>query len=81
MFQNISNLISHSSLNTIYTSELLKSPNDIVFNVHQIPYTANKTQDIINIIQSYLNDKYKIIISLTNNEHLLSLQNWIKSFR
>ena len=56
--------------NLIHTSLLQTSDKDIVFNCKNIPYEVNKTNDVINIIHTYLNQNYSINISLAGKEHL-----------
>lgn len=80
MFQNISNLVGKTTSKTIFTSNFLQSTNDVSFDVRQVPFVASKSQDTANIIQNYLNDSYKIIISLTNDEHILTIREILNAF-
>ena len=54
----------------ITTSSLMSSNNDIVFNLRNIPYQANKFTDAINIIHTYLNQENTICLCLNNKEHV-----------
>ena len=44
--------------------------NDIVFNCKNVPFTASKDVDVINVIRSYLNENYHISVSLSNKNQL-----------
>ena len=65
--------------NLIHTSLLQTSDKDIVFNCKNIPYEVNKTNDVINIIHTYLNQNYSINISLAGKEHLNLMIDLLKS--
>ena len=68
MFEDIHRLINFKAC--ITTSELIKSEDDISFNIRAIPYQASKTNDAINIIRSYLNQEAYICLCLANHEHI-----------
>ena len=57
--------------NQVIATHLLQSNSgDIVFNCKNIPFESSKDVDSINIIRSYLNQNYRINISLASKEHL-----------
>ena len=68
IYQDITRLvdINHS----ITTSSLIDSPNAINFPVKNIPFQASKKSDAINIIFSYYNDGYQVVLALNNKEHI-----------
>lgn len=43
---------------------------DVDINIHSVPFFASKESDSLDIIHSYLNDGFKIIITLSNNDQL-----------
>ena len=71
IYQDLHNLINERSPKTIVTSNLIKSSSDINFGVKGVPYTANKSQDIVNIVESYLNDKFQVVINLQLQHRIL----------
>ena len=68
MFQDIHRLVNFNFCVT--TSELIESDKDVIFNYRNIPYTANKRSDAINIVRNYLNQEYIICLCLSNKEHI-----------
>lgn len=74
MYQDLNVLTSFKGKNIITTSELLQSSDDYVFDIRTIPYQASRKEDCLNIIQNYLNDEYKIIVSLDKSEHINLVQ-------
>ena len=56
--------------NLITTSSLKSNNEQLSFNAKQVPFVANKTNDVINVIHSYLNEDYKVIVALSSKEHL-----------
>ena len=56
--------------NLIHTSLLQSRESDITFNCKNVPFEAGKDLDVINILHTYLNQNYKVIISLASKEHL-----------
>ena len=59
---------------SITTSSLIDSPEAVAFPIKNIPYQASKTNDAINIIQSYLSDNYQIVLALNNKEHIFTIE-------
>ena len=69
-YQNIRTLLEGHSNRHLSTSVLPKTFDYLNFEIKGVPFQANKKSDAINIIRSYLNDNYQIIICLSANEHL-----------
>ena len=63
----------------ITTSSLIDSPDSITFPIRNIPFQASKTNDAINIIQSYLNDGYQVVLALNNKEHIFTVEQLLDS--
>ena len=63
----------------ITTSTLVDSPNAISYPVKNVPFQASKANDAINIIHSYLNDSYQIILALNNKEHIFTIEQLLNS--
>ena len=68
IYQDINRLVDFN--HSITTSSLLDSPNAISFPIKSIPFQASKKSDAINIIFSYYNDDYQVIVALNNKEHI-----------
>lgn len=56
--------------NLIKTKLLSDSSDDITFKCAPIPFSANKDIDALNIIRNYLNQEYKVNISLSSKDQL-----------
>jgi len=72
MFADIHKLVNFKSV--ITTSTLLMSSLDQTFNIRPVELQASKTTDALNIIQTYLNQNFKICLCLSNKEHLIIIQ-------
>ena len=59
---------NHSNL--IKTKLLSDSSDDITFKCVPVPFSANKDIDALNIIRNYLNQEYKVNISLSSKDQL-----------
>ena len=68
IYQDIHRLVDFN--HHITTSSFIDSPRDITFPVKNIPFQASKKADAINIIYSYINDGYQVILALSNKEHI-----------
>jgi len=62
-----------NSRSSIITTESSADEKCFEFNLKNIPYISSKEGDAINIIQSYLGEDYKILLSLSTSEQLLTL--------
>ena len=72
IYQDLNRLINVDEC--ITTSSLIDSPDAISYPLKSIPFQASKANDTINIIQSYLNDSYQIVLALNNKEHIFTIQ-------
>ena len=63
----------------ITTSSLIDSPDAVTFPIRNIPFQASKTNDAINIIQSYINDGYQVVLALNNKEHIFTIEQLLDS--
>ena len=68
IYQDINRLVDFN--HNITTSNLVDSPSAITFPVKAVPFQASKKSDAINIIFSYINDGYEIVLALNNKEHI-----------
>ena len=68
IYQDINRLVDFN--HNITTSNLIDSPSAISFLVKAVPFQASKKSDAINIIFSYINDGYQIVLALNNKEHI-----------
>ena len=79
MFQDIHRLVNFNGVVT--TSELIESEKDIVFDIRNVPYSASKRIDAINIIRNYLNQEYRISICLSNKENIHAIQDELDAIK
>ena len=81
MYQDIHNIASLKGTHEIVTNTLARSMNDIAFNVKNVPFQASKQNDAFNIIHSYLNENYEIVICLNNTQHINTLEEGFEKFQ
>lgn len=79
MYQDIDRLVSFKSNNAIITTNFVEKSTDVSFDIKAVPFQANKRMDAINIIRTYLNDNYKIVLALNNHEHINTVQEELSS--
>ena len=72
IYQDLNRVVDEN--NCITTSSLIDSPDAITYPIKNVPFQASKANDAINIIQSYLNDSYQIVLALNNKEHIFTIQ-------
>ena len=72
IYQDINRIIDTKQ--HITTTSLVDSPSAAVFPIKGIPFQASKANDAINIIFSYLNDAYSVVLALNNKEHIFTIQ-------
>ena len=72
IYQDINRLVDFN--NQITTSSLIDSPSAVTVPIKNVPFQASKANDAINIIQSYLNDSYQVVLSLNNKEHIFTIE-------
>ena len=70
IYQDIHRLIDFNSLNVIKTSLLAKNYDDIILPIKQVPFQANKKEDALAIIHTYLNQNYQIILALAKQQEI-----------
>ncbi len=74
MYQDLFRLTSFNLSNTIVTKSLITNESDICFDIKAVPFQASKDNDAISIIHNYINDNYKIVLSMNNNNHINTIQ-------
>ena len=72
IYQDISRLVDFNQ--HITTSSFIDSPSAVSFPIQNVPFQASKGSDAINIIYSYLNEDYQIILALNSKEHILVIE-------
>ena len=72
IYQDLNRMVNMNEC--ITTSSLIDSPDAITYPIKNIPFQASKANDAINIIQSYLNDSYSVVLALNNKEHIFTIQ-------
>ena len=77
IYQDLNRLVNINECMT--TSSLIDSPDAVTYPVKNIPFQASKTNDALNIIQSYLNDSYTVVLALNNKEHIFTIQQLLNS--
>ena len=70
MYQNLFKNINRKGKDTIYTSNLPLNFDDVTFDIKSVLLKASKKSDAINIVQSYLNDGYQIVIAINNEDNI-----------
>ena len=70
LYQDIHKLVNEKAYNTISISKFFSDPNDLTFNVKNVPYVASKRGDALNIIQMYLNEGDKVVLNLPKKEQV-----------
>ena len=74
MYQDITKLVKRGDKNTIWTNELIMSGIDTQFDVKPVPFQSSKSRDALDIIHTYLNSGYKIVIAVDSKERIYLLQ-------
>ena len=77
IYQDLNRLVDVND--HITTSSLIDSPSAITYPVKNVPFQASKANDAINIIHSYLNDSYQIVLALNNKEHIFTVEQLLDS--
>ena len=72
IYQNIDRLVDFNQ--HVTTSSFIDSPSAVTVPIKNIPFQASKTNDAINIILSYYNDDYQIVLALNNKEHIFTVE-------
>lgn len=79
MYQDINRLVNFKGSKTIITGNFIEKNDDISFDIKTVPFRANKQTDAINIIRTYLNDNYEIVLALNSHEHISTIQEELHS--
>ena len=79
IYQDLNRIVDVN--NQITTSSLIDSPSAITVPIKNVPFQASKASDAINIIQSYLNDSYQVILALNNKEHIFTAEQMLDAQR
>ena len=74
MYQDIHRIVNFTGKNTIITTNFIQKNDDITFDIKRVPFQANKRTDALNIIRTYLNDNYQVVLALNTHEHINSIQ-------
>ncbi len=74
IFESIYDLVRIDSRYCVVTSTFMKDSGDNIVDISPILLQANKNEDAINIISSYLNDNYTVILAISNLRHINALQ-------
>lgn len=74
MYQDLNRIASYKGNHEIVTTTLAKSIDDLAFEVRNVPYQASKDNDAFNIIRTYLNENYKVVVCLNTAQHINTLQ-------
>ena len=77
IYQDLNRLVNVNEY--ITTSTLIDSPDSIAYPVKNVPFQASKSNDAIDIIHSYLNDSYQIVLALNNKEHIFTIEQALDS--
>ena len=72
MYQDIERLVDFNQ--HITTTAFIDSPSTMIFPVTGVPFQASKANDAINIVFSYLQDGYQVVLALNSKEHLLTIE-------
>ena len=78
IYQDLNRIVDLN--NQITTSSLIDSPSSVTVPIKNVPFQASKANDAINIIQSYLNDSYQVVLALNNKEHIFTAEQLLDSW-
>ena len=76
---DITKLVHKNDEFTIWTRSISTSEKDVVFNCTTVPYQSTKKTDALNIVNTYINDNYKVIIAVDSKEHVYLSQEMLDS--
>ena len=76
---DITRLVHKNDEFTIWTRSISTSEKDVAFNCAPVPYQSTKKSDAANIINTYINENYRVIIAVDNKEHVYLSQELLDS--
>ena len=79
IYQDLHKLVNENSPKTIVTSNLIKRSSDVNFGINSVPFVTSKAADIPNILETYKNNGYQIVVALSKKEQVLTLQEILDS--
>lgn len=80
MYQSLNNVVNYKSKNVIYTSQFIEKEYCGILSAQPIYYVSNKKEDALNIIINYLNQKNKVVLCLSKQEHISLIKEELNSF-
>ena len=79
IYQDIKRLVDFNQYVT--TSSFIDNPSSVTVPIKNIPFQASKATDALNIVLSYYNDEYQIVLALNNKEHIMTVEQMLDNNR
>ena len=80
MYFSLPEIVNFHSKNVIYTSPFIEKDYCFSLSAQPIYYVSSKKEDALNIIMNYLNQKLKVVLCLSKQEHISLIQQELDSF-
>ena len=80
MYFSLGDIVNFHSKNVIYTSPFIEKDYCFSLSAQPIYYVSSKKEDALNIIMNYLNQKLKVVLCLSKQEHISLIQEELDSF-
>ena len=80
MYFSLGDIVNFKSKNVIYTSPFIEKDYCFSLSAQPIYYVSSKKEDALNIIMNYLNQKLKVVLCLSKQEHISLIQEELDSF-
>ena len=80
MYFSLWDIVNFHSKNVIYTSPFIEKDFCFSLSAQPIYYVSSKKEDALNIIMNYLNQKLKVVLCLSKQEHISLIQQELDSF-
>ena len=80
MYFSLGDVVNFHSKNVIYTSPFIEKDYCFSLSAQPIYYVSSKKEDALNIIMNYLNQKLKVVLCLSKQEHISLIQQELDSF-
>ncbi|MBO7614737.1 MAG: transcription-repair coupling factor [Bacilli bacterium] len=80
MYFSLGDIVNFHSENVIYTSPFIEKDYCFSLSAQPIYYVSSKKEDALNIIMNYLNQKLKVVLCLSKQEHISLIQEEFDSF-